>query len=835
MSQVSELPFFNFLPLQGLEEEQTPQVNEYFRQIDDSLRWLFDNSAAGGSTLGAAYGNIQSTAQPDLLATSLTEDLVINGGVGIGITLTPGVPNAVVITNTLPSLGWHTFIPLPANPGGADTLWQDDGTNYNAGSLIWGDLSNPMVFGPNFSIGNPGFEQGGINVGGINFNATAKINDFGGTVDAMLVLHRHSTAFGSNLVFARSNTDDDTHAALTAGQAISQQVNVGWSGTHYDIAAFMNVTVPLGTTISPTSLAGEFQFYTTPDLSNTSLLAMIIGSDQYIYGGDAVGAVLKLRGSKDAALGRIRLTAPVDLDWDWTISGDQTGISWSNTINPTGGGVVAMLRNTATMFVNNSLFISGAFVDQSVTEHTVNPGFAVATLFLAQPTYRTTTPGINPIQSFILAAQPGYVNNGAGAATVGNFIAVTAAASIQTQVSGDSLTVTNYTGMQVRGIWSTVSGTTANFGTYRGLQVLTPIKGIFFPGSGVERMAAYYGVDVGNPGLNNGFGTMPAAALRSEIAAGTNKYFLLNASSAQSEFNTGDIHLDDNTYAMFGAGITNPDFIMGWATAQSALVFSTFYGLNSAPLYLRPAATDTWSFQHNTNGLSDVGLGFNVNAVSFGPIDPVPNSSNWFVLFSGPNMRQVQIGGEYNDVLWSASGSIDVNGQTVSDLNAFKINSPAVILNGGTIDDISNLYVAAMPSFGATRTQALRVLGRSRLDGHMNNGSLEPAQITANQNDYQLGANNNQRSMNLLDSDAAYNITGIDSSFGRAQAGDRICLYNVGSFNITLTHQDAASTAANRFITSTGVAYIIGPDECVWLWYDDTGTARWRMLEGTGA
>jgi len=157
------------------------------------------------------------------------------------------------------------------------------------------------------------------------------------------------------------------------------------------------------------------------------------------------------------------------------------------------------------------------------------------------------------------------------------------------------------------------------------------------------------------------------------------------------------------------------------------------------------------------------------------------------------------------------------------------------------VQDQSGLFLAGMgfPGSGvATRIQSLRVTGRARVDGAMNYGSYVPAQITANQNDYQLGISNAQRSINLLDSDAAYNITGIDSTSGSntyGQPGDRICLHNIGAFNLTITHQDAASAAANRIITSTGVGYIIGPNECVWLWYDDTGTARWRMQEGTGA
>ena len=185
----------------------------------------------------------------------------------------------------------------------------------------------------------------------------------------------------------------------------------------------------------------------------------------------------------------------------------------------------------------------------------------------------------------------------------------------------------------------------------------------------------------------------------------------MNTSTAESDFGAGDIHLDDNTFVKYGATVAAADVSVGWASAQAAMTWSTFFGIGANPLYLRPSATDTWTFQQNNGGALDIGLGFNTNAISFGVVDPVPNSNNWFVMFAGPNLRQVQIGGEYSDVLWTASGSIDVDGNAVSDLQAFKINSPAVILNGGTIANMSNLFVSAMPSFGAPLRQALRVTG----------------------------------------------------------------------------------------------------------------------------
>jgi hypothetical protein len=85
-----------------------------------------------------------------------------------------------------------------------------------------------------------------------------------------------------------------------------------------------------------------------------------------------------------------------------------------------------------------------------------------------------------------------------------------------------------------------------------------------------------------------------------------------------------------------------------------------------------------------------------------------------------------------------------------------------------------------------------------------------------------------------VNADADRTITGIDSSFGFAQDGDHIALYNTGAFDISLTHQDTNSLAANRFITPEGLPYVLHPQRVVWLWYDDTGTDRWRVQSTFG-
>jgi len=96
-----------------------------------------------------------------------------------------------------------------------------------------------------------------------------------------------------------------------------------------------------------------------------------------------------------------------------------------------------------------------------------------------------------------------------------------------------------------------------------------------------------------------------------------------------------------------------------------------------------------------------------------------------------------------------------------------------------------------------------------------------PAQITANQNDYDPMAAGLLR----LTSDAARTVTGV----GRGRDGKRLVLVNVGSFGITISHQSVSSAAINRVITGTAADVVLATDDYMSLYYDHV-TLRWREI-----
>jgi hypothetical protein len=102
--------------------------------------------------------------------------------------------------------------------------------------------------------------------------------------------------------------------------------------------------------------------------------------------------------------------------------------------------------------------------------------------------------------------------------------------------------------------------------------------------------------------------------------------------------------------------------------------------------------------------------------------------------------------------------------------------------------------------------------------------SLTCAQITANQNNYApTGIIYSSRLR--LSSDAARDITGLTAG----ETDDVIALQNVGSFGITLKHESASSSAANRFWLPSSADHSMPTGAGCLLCYDAT-LARWTVV-----
>lgn len=105
-------------------------------------------------------------------------------------------------------------------------------------------------------------------------------------------------------------------------------------------------------------------------------------------------------------------------------------------------------------------------------------------------------------------------------------------------------------------------------------------------------------------------------------------------------------------------------------------------------------------------------------------------------------------------------------------------------------------------------------------------GFANSASLAASQNNYDI-ADGGSAVVHRLTASTPINITGM---VGGA-AGRLISLINIGTNTITLTNEDANSTAANRFALGANLA--ITGSNAVTLWYDTT-SSRWRPFGGSG-
>jgi hypothetical protein len=110
--------------------------------------------------------------------------------------------------------------------------------------------------------------------------------------------------------------------------------------------------------------------------------------------------------------------------------------------------------------------------------------------------------------------------------------------------------------------------------------------------------------------------------------------------------------------------------------------------------------------------------------------------------------------------------------------------------------------------------------GSSTSPGGLSSPANTPTQLAAGANNYAPGAGQWQR----WNASTPVNVTGMVAG----QPGESRTIANVGTSAITLTNQDAASTAANRWLTTTGADIVLGANKLAWAIYDAT-TAAWRV------
>jgi len=116
--------------------------------------------------------------------------------------------------------------------------------------------------------------------------------------------------------------------------------------------------------------------------------------------------------------------------------------------------------------------------------------------------------------------------------------------------------------------------------------------------------------------------------------------------------------------------------------------------------------------------------------------------------------------------------------------------------------------------------------------GMQTSSAISPTAITGSNDNYSPTSWNGARSWIRQDLSASATLTGLT-----ATATGHLCvLVNItttAARTLTLAHESASSTAANRFLCPNQADYVIAPQEAAWLLYDGT-SARWRVLGSVG-
>jgi len=134
---------------------------------------------------------------------------------------------------------------------------------------------------------------------------------------------------------------------------------------------------------------------------------------------------------------------------------------------------------------------------------------------------------------------------------------------------------------------------------------------------------------------------------------------------------------------------------------------------------------------------------------------------------------------------------------------------------------VTSNFAPADTAVGRAAAKVVGLSDRSTAGATLSSVPITPSQITSNQNNYAPGVARYYR----LSTDASRDITGLSCS---QVSGQECEIWNVDANNIVLKHQDANSTAANRFICTGAADITLAADEVALLRYDST-SSRWRV------
>lgn len=288
--------------------------------------------------------------------------------------------------------------------------------------------------------------------------------------------------------------------------------------------------------------------------------------------------------------------------------------------------------------------------------------------------------------------------------------------------------------------------------------------------------------------------------------------------------------------------ITFPNNTGTVAELNIAQTFTTNQGISSnssSSFFIGPNADTNPTFRTVSNVSSAAtGISITGNAAGTSPVIAVLSSgtnegltfnnkgTGAFLFKSLTSTVDVQIQDSSGNVFYKITNSGNSNIRQNLEVGvAGATNAPLILTTGRYLGTALEFYSSGQsPEVKLTRAAAnvIKISDQGGTGGATWSApAVSPSQITANQNDYNPGIGWFFR----LTSDASRNLTGWTAG----QDGQVIEIWNVGSNNIVIQDESSttASTAANRFLTTTAADLTLTPKKCAKARYDGT-SSRWR-------
>jgi hypothetical protein len=574
------------------------------------------------------------------------------------------------------------------------------------------------------------------------------------------------------------------------------------------------------------------QAYDNAFASDPHILAQT--ADPIRFRSDATGPVLQVQDTVGANILEVDDTF-VEVDGNLRIVDAFVNHGAANSLTLTdnydagvpfiGGGILS----NGTVGYSNTTWIWALLQESKIYQARVGPGFAAFTLFNALA--RIENDGnFDLVQALVLNNGVRHARTSAGTSTTVQNIGLSNSPSLQTTVLGAVMTKsTGDTAVTHRPGFSTVGFSTVNFGTSRGLHYFEPAVVLFGSAAGTENVTAEIAVDV--EALPS-FGNIVKNALRSQLAAASNTRVINALGTAQSDFG-GTINMTaDLVGIQYGA---SQDWFEAWAGAGYKIE------QNASPLEqfrksFPAAGRMLFDWSNDMEWTVNCVDGFSIGAQSGANGNQYGN-----VVTNG--LTPAAAGDATGILLTHANNFVNNTVGTRGRVSAWVINGFSYSNSTGTVTDSDTLTVSGMvtssPGVTITNRQSINVIaGRSRFQSAMQYNPINPAALSAGDNNDWAGlltgsANNGMRHWARVTPDGGGTsvITGIDSS--SAQDGDCFKITNIGTVNLTIGHQDVASSASNRIISPTVADFVLAATQsCEVIW--DAVTDRWRLLYGSG-